>query len=227
MTRILIIAYDEPTKDFLRSTLQEVGFEIEVASCPLYSLAFLDEVQPDLIVMDDILPLMEGWHLAIRFRKYSKLPMMIVTGKAEQSDIIMGFKFGIDDYLTKPFQSMELIMRIKSLLKRRRITSSTIVKLGDMLIDPGRMEVRIGTNNVYFPLKEFQLLYTLASYPNQVLTSRQLIEHIWGMNFDGDEHSIDIHIQQLRKKIEALSEKIAVLCLRGERYVLRLHPKPS
>jgi len=167
---------------------------------------------------------MDGWDLCRELRaNYSDLPLLMVTAKGESADKVKGFNLGTDDYVVKPFDPVELAMRVKALLKRYRITASQTVQLGDILIDRTAFEVRVDNQRIALPLKEFELLYKLASYPSQIFTRAQLIEQIWGIDYEGDERTVDVHIKRLRERFEPLTEQFHIATIRGLGYRLEVN----
>ncbi|UJF32854.1 response regulator transcription factor [Paenibacillus hexagrammi] len=220
MAQILIVDEDESAQGYIKHTLMEEGFGVLCASHGKEALAMLERAQADLIILDVMLPQTDGWQLVRELRRIVSAPILILTARGEYEDIIRGFQLGSDDYLTKPFHPGELVMRVRALLKRYRIAASARIEVGDLMIDRSMHEVRIGQVSMCLPLKEFQLLFTLASYPGQILTRGQIIEQVWGVNYAGDERTVDVHIKRLRSRIGAMSSRIALTTVRGLGYRL-------
>jgi two-component system, OmpR family, response regulator len=222
MPHILIVDSDETVRRRLRSTLLEEGFGVACASNKREALALLDQQEINLIILDVMLPQTDGWQLISELRENANIPLLIVTARGEFENTIPGFQLGTDDYLMKPYHPKELIMRVRALLKRYRIAASPRIEIGDLMIDRSMHEVRVGQISFCLPLKEFQLLFTMASYPNQILTRSQLIEQVWGVNYSGEERTVDVHIKRLRGKLKSLSDQIVFTTIRGLGYRLEI-----
>lgn len=151
-------------------------------------------------------------------------PLLMVTAKAESAHKVKGFQLGTDDYLTKPFDPLELVMRVKALLKRSLVVSSQSVQLGNVTLNRRTFQVTRGEEPVTIPLKEFELLFLLASHPGQIFTREQLILQIWGLNYEGDGRTVDVHISRLREKFSGKGEQFQIETARGLGY--RLIPTP-
>ncbi|MFC5451669.1 response regulator transcription factor [Paenibacillus aestuarii] len=223
MAKILVVDDDPAIRELIRVYLEGEGLLVVEASNGVEALQKLKSSQADLVVLDVMMPLMDGWDLCRELRaNYGDLPLLMVTAKGESADKVKGFNLGTDDYLVKPFDPVELAMRVKALLKRYRITASQTVQLGDILIDRTAYEVRVDTQRIALPLKEFELLYKLASYPSQIFTRAQLIEQIWGIDYEGDERTVDVHIKRLRERFEPLTEQFHIATIRGLGYRLEV-----
>ncbi|MNI09525.1 Heme response regulator HssR [compost metagenome] len=171
------------------------------------------------------MPGMDGWELCRKLREAGDKPMLMVTAKKESLDKVKGFRLGTDDYLTKPFDPMEMVMRVKALLKRYRIATSHIVKLGRVILDKTSYQVHFSDTGEEWtlPLKEFELLYKLASYPGQIFTRDMLIRDIWGYAYNGDERTVDTHVKRLRDKFEQYAEDFRIVTMRGMGYRLEAY----
>jgi DNA-binding response OmpR family regulator len=176
MTKILIIDDEQNIRELIGLYLRKEGYEVEEAGDGLDALELLKTVRVDLIVLDIMMPRMDGWELCRELRQTSDTPLLMVTAKGEPGQVIKGFELGTDDYLVKPFDPMELVMRVKALIKRYRIASSQIVQAGDVTVDRQSFEVKVGGERLTLPLKEFELLYKMAAYAGQIFTRTQLIE---------------------------------------------------
>ncbi len=171
------------------------------------------------------MPHMDGWELCQEIRAYdADLPLLMVTAKAESADKVKGFRLGTDDYLTKPFDPMELMMRVKALLKRYRISTSPVIRLGGLEMNRNSYEVLCLGERMELPPKEFELLFKLVSYPNQIFTRNQLIEQIWGIDYEGDDRTVDVHIKRLRERLPEAGTGLSIKTIRGLGYKLEVRP---
>lgn len=224
MTRIMVVDDDADIRELIRVYLAREGLTVMQASNGQEALNMLETTPADLVVLDIMMPLMDGWELCRELRaQYADLPLLMVTAKSESVHKVKGFQLGTDDYLVKPFDPVELVMRVKALLKRYRINASQTITLGNVIIDRTAFEVRLQDQRLALPLKEFELLYKLASYPAQIFTRTQLIEQIWGMDYEGDDRTVDVHIKRLRERFESLTEEFRITTIRGLGYRLEVN----
>ncbi|MCC3373814.1 response regulator transcription factor [Cohnella sp. REN36] len=201
MTKILIADDDPHIRELMSLFLRNEGFEVVEAEDGAGALELIEASGIQLVILDIMMPTMDGWELCREIRKRdADLPLLMVTAKGEAAHRVRGFQLGSDDYLTKPFHPMELVMRVKSLLKRYRIAFSQVIQLGGIVLD-GRSNqvIRDGVESA-IPLKEFELLFKLASHPGQIFTREALIVQIWGMDYEGDDRTVDVHIKRLRQR---------------------------
>lgn len=222
MAKIMIVDDDPHIRELMSVYLSGEDLDVIEACNGHEALSMLENMQVDLIVLDIMMPLMDGWELCREVRARFDLPLLMVTAQGESAHKVKGFQMGTDDYLVKPFDPLELVMRVKALLKRYRIASSQVLQIGHMLIDHKMMEVRIQNQKVMLPLKEFELLYKLASYPGQIFTRTQLIDQIWGMDYEGDERTVDVHIKRVRERFEGLNDQFQIATIRGLGYRLEV-----
>ena len=174
---------------------------------------------PDLCVVDVMMPNMDGYELCRRLRKYyENLPILMLTAKAELPSKVKGFELGADDYLTKPFEGEELLLRVRSLLRRYKIEASQVIQIGSVTIDKNSYTV----NNETIPMKEFELLFKLAGFPGRTFTRDTLIEDIWGYDFDGNERTLDVHVSRLRERFPAEASGFKITTVRGLGYRLEV-----
>src|SRR4030095_7202334 len=201
MAKILIADDDAHIRELIALFLRNEGFEIVEAKDGAEALAIVENVQIDMVILDIMMPLLDGWELCKEIRRIdANIPLLMVTAKGESAQKVKGFQLGTDDYLTKPFDPMELVMRVKALLKRYLIVSSQTVQLGGILLNRRSNQVIRGDEKLNLPLKEFELLFKLANHPGQIFTREQLITHIWGKNYEGDDRTVDVHIKRLRER---------------------------
>ena len=222
MGKILIVDDDLHIRELIKVFLSNEGFEVYEASDGVEALAKLETVKVDMAILDIMMPNMNGWQLCSELRESYDIPLLMITAKGETSQKIKGFELGTDDYLVKPFDPLELVVRVKALLKRYQIVSSQVVQIGKLSMNRKTYEVTVGSENLTLPLKEFELLYKLASYPGRTISREQLIEDIWGYDFEGNERTLDVHINRLRERF--LEEKcdFKVRTIRGLGYRLEV-----
>ncbi|MEP6988467.1 MAG: response regulator transcription factor, partial [Chloroflexota bacterium] len=200
MSKILIVDDDPNIRQLAAVFLKDEGYDIVQASDGMEALAKLEMTKVDLVVLDIMMPNMDGWELCRQLREAYDMPLLMLTAKAETNDKVHGFQLGTDDYLVKPFEPMELVVRVKALLKRYKIAASQTIQIGELVMDRKTFEVKAKGENFTLPLKEFELLFKLASYPGKTLSRDQLIEDIWGYGFEGNERTLDVHINRLRER---------------------------
>jgi DNA-binding response OmpR family regulator len=201
MAKILIADDDAHIRELITLFLRNEGFEIVEARDGAEALSIVENVRVDLVILDIMMPQLDGWELCREIRRIdSNIPLLMVTVKGESAQKVKGFQLGTDDYLTKPFDPLELVMRVKALLKRYMIVSSQTIQLGGIVLNRRSFQVIRGEETLNLPLKEFELLFKLANHPGQIFTREQLIAHIWGMNYEGDDRTVDVHIKRLRER---------------------------
>ncbi|MEK4059032.1 MULTISPECIES: response regulator transcription factor [Paenibacillus] len=225
MATILIADDDANIRKLMSLYLRKEGFEIKEASDGVKALSIVENSRVDLVILDIMMPGLDGWDLCREIRRWdANLGLLMVTAKAESAHKVKGFRLGTDDYLTKPFDPIELVMRVKALLKRSLVISSQTVQVGNVELNRRTFQVNRGDEPVTIPLKEFELLFLLASHPGQIFTREQLIMQIWGLNYEGDGRTVDVHISRLREKFTGNDEQFQIETARGLGY--RLIPKP-
>jgi DNA-binding response OmpR family regulator len=224
--KALVVEDDGNIAELLRLYLEKDGFEVFQAADGGEGLRMAREKSPDLILLDIMLPVMDGWVVCSEIRKTSRVPIIMLTAKGETFDKINGLEMGADDYVTKPFEVKELMARIHAVLRRsegesaqpleRKLTFDKLVINLDsyeLVVDGKRMEV---------PPKEMELLYHLASSPNRVFTRNQLLDEVWGFDYFGDSRTVDVHIKRLREKLEGVSDKWSLKTVWGVGYKFEL-----
>jgi two-component system OmpR family response regulator len=218
MSKILIVDDDAHIRELAKVFLQTEGFDIYEAADGMEALSKLETVTVDMVILDIMMPNMDGWELCRQLRVYYDFPLLMITAKGETADKVQGFQLGTDDYLVKPFEPLELVMRVKALLKRYRIATSQTVQIGELFMDRKTFETRVGDERITLPLKEFELLFKLASYPGKTLSRDQLIEDIWGYDFEGNERTLDVHINRLRERFPEAHHSFSITTIRGLGY---------
>ncbi|WP_248925064.1 response regulator transcription factor [Paenibacillus hamazuiensis] len=225
MNKILVVDDDPFIRQLIRLTLRNEDMRILDSENGREALETLERTNVDMVILDIMMPYMDGWELCKELRlRYPELPLLMVTAKGESAHKIKGFQLGTDDYVVKPFDPMELAMRVKALLKRYKIHFSQTVQAGRLELNRKSYEVAENGNSHKLPPKEFELLYKLAGYPNQVFTRHQLLEQIWGMDYQGDERTVDVHIKRIRERFPAQTAGFEIATVRGLGY--KLEPKP-
>ncbi|MEC0232380.1 response regulator transcription factor [Paenibacillus alba] len=224
MTKILIVDDDAHIRELMSFFLQNEGFDIIEAVNGEEALELLADKLVELVILDIMMPLMDGWDLCKEIRKRDPhILLLMVTAKGESGHKVKGFQLGTDDYLAKPFDPVELVLRVKALLKRSRISSSKVIQLGEILLNLGTYKVVRGDEEQALPLKEFELLFKLASHPGQIFTREQLITQIWGMDYEGDDRTVDVHIKRLRQRFVSDMKHFYIETARGLGYRLVVH----
>lgn len=224
MAKILIVDDDPHIRKLIRVILSEEGYTILEAEDGKDALSLLDSEKVDLIILDIMMPNMDGWDLCENIRTYysDSLPILMLTAKGETAQKVKGFNLGADDYLVKPFHPAELLARIKALLKRYQIIISNKVNIGNFELDRSTYQVFDGRNEITLPLKEFELLYKLVAHPGKTFSREQLIEDIWGYNYEGDERTVDVHIKRLRQRFSDENCPFKITTIRGLGYRLEV-----
>ena len=218
MSNILIVDDDAHIRELVRVFLHNEGFAVAEAADGLAALAALDTLKADLVIVDVMMPNMDGWELCRQLRASYDVPVLMLTAKGETAQKIKGFQLGADDYLVKPFEPLELVMRVKALLKRYRIATAQTVRIGELLMDRKTFEATVHGAPISLPRKEFELLFKLASYPGRTFSRDQLIEDIWGYDFAGNERTLDVHINRLRERFPEQLHSFKIRTLRGLGY---------
>lgn len=223
MTKLLVVDDDEHIRELVKVFLQNEGFDVLEAIDGVDALSKLETEKVDMVIMDIMMPNMDGWALCKEIRTYnSDLPILMLTAKGETAHKVKGFNLGTDDYLVKPFEPVELIVRVKSILKRYRIALSQTIEIGHVKMDRHTYELLYDGESITLRLKEFDLLFTLASYAGKTFSREQLIEEIWGFDYEGDERTVDVHIKRLRERFPEDKSGFAIRTIRGLGYRLEL-----
>ncbi|OKP78163.1 DNA-binding response regulator [Paenibacillus helianthi] len=223
MAKILVVDDDPHIRELVEVFLRAEGMEeVYGASDGVEALQVLEDNSVDLAVIDVMMPNMDGWELCRQLRRSYEFPILMLTAIGETSQIVKGFELGTDDYLVKPFEPPVLIARVKALLKRYQISAAQSVTVGHLRMNRKTFEVITDQGNMTLPLKEFELLFKLASYPGQTLTRDRLIEEIWGYDFDGNERTLDVHVGRLRDRFAQEDFGFTIRTVRGLGYRLEV-----
>ena len=212
---VLIVEDDKNIQELLQLYLEKEGYAVTLAADGQQGLAKFRAIKPDLVLLDVMMPVMDGWEVCTAIRAESRTPVIMLTAKSELEDKITGLKSGADDYITKPFEMRELIARIEAVLRRTESAAADQklrrLVFDKLVIDMDAFELLIDGKKVEAPPKEMELLFYLASSPNRVYTRNQLLDEVWGFDYFGDSRTVDVHVKRLREKLEGVSEK---WCLR-------------
>jgi DNA-binding response OmpR family regulator len=224
MSTILIVDDDPNIRELVRVFLRDAGFDVSEAADGLEALATLATLKADMVILDVMMPNMDGWELCRELRASYDIPLLMLTAKGETAQKIKGFQLGTDDYLVKPFEPLELVARVKALLNRYRIATSQTVQVGELLMDRKTYTVTVRGASITLPRKEFDLLFKLASYPGRTFSRDLLIEDIWGYDFEGNERTLDVHISRLRERFPEDTHSFRITTIRGLGYRLEARP---
>jgi DNA-binding response OmpR family regulator len=219
--KILVVDDDKNINELLRLYLEKEGYNVSQAYDGYEAVKKFDEFSPNLILLDVMLPGMDGWQVCREIRKKSDVPVIMVTAKGETFDKVLGLELGADDYVVKPFDTKEVVARIKAVLRRyTTVVTETVkeVRYEKLLINLSNYELRINGNQIDTPPKELELIYHLASNPNRVYTRDQLLDEVWGFEYYGDSRTVDVHVKRLREKLDGVSEKWSLKTVWGVGY---------
>ncbi|MBQ1951006.1 MAG: response regulator transcription factor [Clostridia bacterium] len=219
--KIMVVDDDSNICELLRLYLEKEGFETVIASDGEQALAAFDREKPDLILLDVMMPKLDGWQVCREIRKKSQCPIIMITAKGEVFDRVLGLELGADDYVVKPFETKEVIARIKAVLRRSGVGDAQRarqVEYDGLYINMENYELRVGGKTVNTPPKEMELIYHLASNPNRVYTRDQLLDEVWGFEYYGDSRTVDVHVKRLREKLDGVSEQWTLKTVWGVGY---------
>ncbi len=222
MAQILVVDDDPHIRELVRHFLELEGLDVVEATDGVDALRKFDATSVDLAILDIMMPGMDGWELCRQLRRQTDLPLLMLTAKGETSQIVKGFNLGTDDYLVKPFDPLVLVARVKALLKRYKIMTSQAVQMGELTLRRDTFQCWNANEEITLPLKEFELLFKLASYPGKTFPRDQLIEQIWGFAYEGDERTVDVHIKRLRERFPEETSAFRISTIRGLGYRLEV-----
>ncbi|MBI2166024.1 MAG: response regulator transcription factor [Chloroflexi bacterium] len=219
--RVLVIDDDPAVIDFLRRGLAYEGYVVDFASAGKEGLDIARERLPDLVVLDIMMPGMDGLEVCRRLKAGSSVPVLMLTARDAVSDRVQGLETGADDYLVKPFAFEELVARVRALLRRHQVTAQEILRYADLILDVGARGARRGDRDIQLSTTEFKLLELFMRHPGQVLTRDQIMERVWGYDFGGESNVVEVYVRYLRAKLEADGESRLIRTMRGSGYLLR------
>ncbi|MEE0946093.1 MAG: response regulator transcription factor [Acutalibacteraceae bacterium] len=219
--KILIVDDDENICELLRLYLEKDGFEVYSVNNGIKAVEAEGKYLPDLILLDIMLPGIDGWQVCREIRKSSDVPIIMLTAKGETFDKILGLELGADDYVSKPFDAKEVIARIKAVLRRSGVADGKDIKevrFENFSVNLTNYELVVNGEHVDTPPKELELIFHLASNPNRVFTRDQLLDEVWGFDYYGDSRTVDVHVKRLREKLEGVSDKWTLKTVWGVGY---------
>ena len=219
---VLIVEDDRNIAELLQIYLEKEGYAVTTASDGGQGLAKYRAIKPDLVLLDVMMPVMDGWAVCSAIRTESQTPIIMLTAKSETEDKVQGLKAGADDYVTKPFEMKEVLARIEAVLRR---TGTTVAEekarkltFDKLTIDMDSFELVVDGKKIDTPPKEMELLFYLASSPNRVYTRNQLLDEVWGFDYFGDSRTVDVHVKRLREKLEGVSDQWSLKTVWGVGY---------
>ncbi|MBR5111964.1 MAG: response regulator transcription factor [Clostridia bacterium] len=208
--KILVVDDDSNIAELLRLYLEKEGYEVYTANNGGDAVKVYKEKEPDLMLLDIMLPVLDGWQVCREVRKFSEKPIIMITAKGETFDKVLGFELGADDYIVKPFEPKEVMARVKAVLRRSGSADKQDIKevrFDKLIINLTNYELVVDGKKIDTPPKELELIYHLASNPNRVFTRDQLLDEVWGFDYYGDSRTVDVHVKRLRAKLEGVSDK--------------------
>ena len=219
---VLIVEDDKNIAELLQMYMEKEGYAVTLAADGGQGLEKFRSIQPDLVLLDVMMPVMDGWAVCKAIRAESQTPVIMLTAKSELDDKITGLKAGADDYITKPFEMKEVLARIEAVLRRSDRSSAQPaarrLSFDKLTIDMDAFELTVDGKKVDTPPKEMELLFYLASSPNRVYTRNQLLDEVWGFDYFGDSRTVDVHVKRLREKLENVSDRWCLKTVWGVGY---------
>lgn len=227
--KIMVVDDDGNICELLRLYLEKEGFGVCIAPNGMKALEIFDQEKPDLMLLDIMMPQLDGWQVCREIRKKSDCPIIMLTAKGEVFDKVLGLELGADDYVVKPFEAKEVVARVKAVLRRsgKSEPKAREVKYDDLYINMENYELRVRGKQIDTPPKEMELIYHLASNPNRVFTRDQLLDEVWGFEYYGDSRTVDVHIKRLREKLDGVSDQWTLKTVWGVGYKFEVHDKAA
>ena len=219
--KILIVDDDQNICELLRLYAEKEGYTVALAHDGRKAVECFEQESPDIILLDIMLPELDGWQVCREIRKKSQCPIIMLTAKGETFDKVLGLELGADDYVVKPFETKEVLARIKAVLRRsgkQDPNEKTVVTFDKLSINLNNYELKVDGRQVDTPPKEMELIYHLASNPNRVFSRDQLLDEVWGFNYYGDSRTVDVHVKRLREKLEGVSDQWSLKTVWGVGY---------
>ena len=225
-TKILIVDDDSNISELLKMYFENEGYDVKIANDGVEGLNYFKIFEPDLVLLDIMLPKKDGWQVCREIREMSSKPVIMITAKGEVFDKVLGLELGADDFVVKPFDLKELSARVKAVLRRYQAHSrqhdEEVIKFENIEISLQKYELKLNGRSVDIPPKELELLYFLASNYNRVFTRDQLLDKVWGFDYLGDSRTVDVHVKRLREKLEGVSDKWILKTVWGVGYKFEL-----
>ncbi len=226
MTKVLVIDDDDNICELFRMYLEKEGYEVRTAGDGVEGLEAFRKHEPDIVLLDVMMPKKDGWQVCREIREHSVTPIIMITAKGDTIDKVLGLELGADDYMVKPIDMKEMFARIKAVLRRytsHENVDGERIKFDNIEISLQKYELRIGDKTVDLPPKELELLYFLASNYNRVFTRDQLLDKVWSFDYLGDSRTVDVHIKRLREKLEGASDKWQLKTVWGVGYKFEVY----
>ena len=226
--KILVVDDDTNICELLRLYLEKDGYDVMIANNGGDAVKMFRDLSPDLMLLDIMLPVLDGWQVCREVRKFSDKPIIMLTAKGETFDKVLGFELGADDYVVKPFDAKEVMARVKAVLRRTGSGAQVDIKevrYDKLTINLTNYELRVDNKKVDTPPKELELIYHLASNPNRVFTRDQLLDDVWGFDYYGDSRTVDVHIKRLRDKLKGVSDEWELRTIWSVGYKFETHGK--
>ena len=225
-TKILVVDDDNNISELLKVYFTNEGYEVKLASDGVEGISYFKMYEPDIVLLDIMLPKKDGWQVCREIREMSSKPIIMITAKGEVFDKVLGLELGADDFVVKPFDMKELSARVKAVLRRYQAHTNQdddeVVKFENIEISRQKYELKLKGKSVDIPPKELELLYFLASNYNRVFTRDQLLDKVWGFDYLGDSRTVDVHVKRLREKLEGASDKWILKTVWGVGYKFEL-----
>lgn len=226
--KIMVVDDDSNICELLRLYLEKEKFEVCIAGNGTEALEMFEREKPDLMLLDVMMPQLDGWQVCREIRKKSSCPIIMLTAKGEVFDKVLGLELGADDYVVKPFEAKEVIARVKAVLRRSGGTiqqKSKEVSYDNLYINMENYELRVRGKQIDTPPKEMELIFHLASNPNRVFTRDQLLDEVWGFEYYGDSRTVDVHVKRLREKLDGVSDQWTLKTVWGVGYKFEVHDR--
>lgn len=224
--KILVVDDDVNICELLRLYLEKDGYSVIIVNDGMEAISAFQDSKPDLVLLDIMLPKLDGWQVCREIRKTSDTPIIMLTAKGETFDKVLGLELGADDYVVKPFDAKEVLARVKAVLRRSGGNPAETIKevrYDKLVINLTNYELRVNGEQIDTPPKELELIYHLASNPNRVFTRDQLLDEVWGFDYYGDSRTVDVHVKRLREKLEGVSDKWMLKTVWGVGYKFETH----
>lgn len=220
METILVVEDEEPVRELVGMYLRREGYRVVVAEDGEKALEVFRSLTPDLVILDIMLPKVDGWTVCRFIRERSQVPVIMLTARGEEIERVLGFELGADDYVTKPFSPREVVARVKAVLRRAKAVTgqANVLYYHGLLIDRDACRVEVQGREVQLTPKEFDLLWFLASHPHRVYSREQILEHVWGYDYTGDTRTVDAHVKRLREKIKSPGGRSYIVTVWGKGY---------
>jgi len=217
---VLVVDDDDHIRELISIFLSGEGYSVIEAENGEKALTLLESNQIQIAVVDVMMPEVDGYEFTKELKRFYDIPVLMVTAKGESQDKLKGFDLGVDDYVVKPFDPLELVARVKVLLRRYQLLVDKNLHVGNLIINQIKYEIAVDQHSIMLPLKEFELLFKLASQGGRIFTRNDLIEQIWGLDYEGDERTVDVHIKRVRERLREINATVEIVTVRGLGYKL-------